>query len=188
MVKTSPFLIRIFLILVLPIILSTVVFFNPTETFPLIKEENENGEIVTRVSEDIINPPSFKNTIRNIFQVPFDLKWYDICFVNKDSKVSYKNGSYKINTTVKFNNDTLIHVPYGEKRCKLYKLNEEFAPEWFFLIPANDFETFNVFVYAYAKPEMWGLVAKIFLFIITWFGLVLVVTEIYKLVKFGVKK
>ena len=188
MVKINPAHIRIFFILFLPLILSIVVLFNPTETFPLINEENENGKLLTRVSEDVINPPSFKNAIRNIFQVPFDLKWYNICFVNKDSKINYKNVNYTLNTTVKLNNDTLIQVPSGEKRCKLYKLNEEFVLEWLFVVPPDDHDDVYLSVSAYAKPEGWGLVTKIFLFNITWFGLALGVTEIYKLIKFGVKK
>ena len=187
MVKINPTWIRIFFIFVLPIILSIVVF-NPTETFLLTNEENENGKLLSRVSEDVINPPSFKNTVRNIFQVPFDLKWYNICFVNKDSKIIYKNGNYTLNTTVKLNNDTLIQVPSGETRCKLYKLNEEFVLEWLFVFPPEDFENVNIFVSAYAEPEIWGLVTKIFLFIIAWFGLVLIMAEIYKLLKYGMKK
>ena len=193
MVKINPFWIRIFLILVLPIILSTVVLFNPTETIPLLNDKNKDGNTILKVSEDMINPPSFKNTIRDIFQVPFDLKWYNICFENRDTKLIYESGEVDTNVTVtvNFNNDTIITIPYGETVCKLYKINKDFTSETTFQFKTDfDFETMALYggIYPYAKPEIWGIVTKTFLFVITWFGLALIFAEIYKLLMFGMKK
>ena len=41
------------------------------------------------LSETDLFKPSFRNSFRELFEVPFDLKWYNLCFKNNNSQDIY---------------------------------------------------------------------------------------------------
>ena len=204
-----------FLVIIIPVIFAFFVLFNPLEKIPLSREKITEDSTVVKVSEDVIFQPSLKNAIRDIFDVPFDLRWYEICFVNKDTKLIYENGETdkNVNVTLNFNNNqTIFTVPYGETKCVLYKFNKDFTYYWGFeysidlgrvletskekFIPINETHyirqrgTYSLHpdVGSYAKPEMSSIIVKNILFFFAWSGIVLMSLEIIDFIRFGHKK
>lgn len=105
----------------------------------------------------------------------------------------YENGEVEksVNVTLNFNdNQEKFLVPYGETKCKLYKFNKNFIYRWEFeyYVPILGGVKMNPDLDSYAKPEFKGIIVKNILFIFTWFGLSLLILEICKFVKFGMKK
>lgn len=161
---------------------------------------------MVKVSEEEIFKPSLKTTLRDILEVPFDLKWYDICFVNRDTKLIYENGETdeNVNVSLDFNNQTKIYIPHGETRCITYKFNKEFTYNWGFaystdfskmswkVIPKTPYiitsYSLHPDVDSYAKPELSGIIVKNVLFLFAWSGLVLLFLEILDFIRVGRKK
>ena len=140
--------------------------------------------------------------------VPFDLRWYKVCFENKGTVVVYENGEVdkNVNVTLNFNNKTIIHIPYGETKCVLYKLNKDFTYTWNFkyslnmskiletsqeeIVPINKTyyvrklgtATLKPNVDSYAVPELSGVIVKNILVFFGWSGIVLLLREIKKFV------
>lgn len=195
--KEFRFLIRISIIIVL-FIISFFILFNPYEKIPLSKENNNT---LIKVSEDEIFQPSITNTIRDIFQVPFDLKWYNICFENKDTKIIFPNGGIdeNVNNLLTFNNQTKLIIPSGEKRCILYKFNEGFTFEWDFgyllnfskiSIPQGECSivTLKRDLDVYAQPEFKSIIVKNILFLFACFASILLLLGTINFIQFGIKK
>lgn len=194
-------------IILLPFVLSFLFLFSPFERIELSRE-NITGDITLSVSEDDVFKPSFQNTLRDILQVPFDLKWYDICFVNKDTKMVYRNSEFDkgVNVSLNFNNQKEFTIPYGRTECVTYKFNKNFTYTWKFLYSINFSKAFDgsrktIFsneteyiteigsvtmkpsVDSYAKPELSGIIVKNILFLIIWSGLVLLFSSVIKFIR-----
>jgi len=203
-----------FLVIVVPVIMAFFILFNPFEKIPLSRETINENLTMVKVSEEEVFQPSVKNTIRDIFEIPFDLRWYEICFVNKDTKLFYENGEIdkNVNVTLNFNNNQkLLIVPYGKTECVLYKFNKDFTYNWEFDYPFNVsrmLETskekyisinkthyikqrgtisFSPDVDSYAKPEINGIIVKNVLFFFAWWGVVYLSVEIISFIRFGFK-
>ncbi|MFZ3077420.1 MAG: hypothetical protein WA139_03135 [Candidatus Aenigmatarchaeota archaeon] len=185
------------MIIVIPVILAFFILFNPYERIPLSREKILENVTMIKVSEDVIFQPSLKNAIRGVFDVPFDLKWYDICFVNNDTKIIFENGETDKNVSVSLNfnyNQTILIIPYGETKCILYKFNKDFTYYWRFEAPINFTRiaetskeeriyinethylkrkgtwSLHPDVDSYAKPEMSSIIVKNILFFFAWFS------------------
>lgn len=206
------FIVR-FLIIIIPVILSFLFLFSPFEEIPLTREKNSENLTMVKVSEEDILKPSLKTTLSSILAVPFDLMWYEICFVNKDTKSVYENGETdkNVNVSLNFNNQTEFHVPYGETKCITYKIDKDFTYKWHFeqsisinkmletskekFIPINETNsikqiasvTMHRDVNTYAKPELRDIIVKNILFFFAWSGLVLLFLEILNFIRFGKK-
>jgi len=207
--------VRIFVMIILPLLISFFILFNPIEKIPLSKEKITENITMVKVSENVIFSPTLKNAIRDIFNVPFDLKWYDICFVNNDTKLIYENGETdkNVNVIVNFNNNQkILTIPYGETECEIYKFNEDFTYKWGFkyttnlsgaletskekFIPINKTNYIKIIkgpllspdVDSYAKPKKSGIIVKIILFFFAWVGIVFLILEIYKFCSCGFNK
>lgn len=193
-----------FLVITVPVILAFFVLFNPFEKIPLSREKITENITMVKVSEEDIFRPSLKNAIRDIFEVPFDLRLYEICFVNKDTKLIYENGETdkNVNVTLNFNNNqTIFTVPYGKTECVLYKFNKDFTFNWGFDHSFNLSRVIETskekFVHrvilhpdvdTYAKPEMSSIIVKNILFFFAWAGILFLSLEIIDFIRFGYKK
>lgn len=199
------------LVIVIPVLLSITFLFSPFEKIPLSKEKITENLTMVKVSEEEIFKPSLRTTLRDIFEVPFDLKWYEICFVNRNTSLIYENGEIdakNINVSVNFNNQTELYIPYGETNCTTYKFEKDFTFIWHFAFPLNlskllDISKGNIIplnetdyireasaslhhdVEAYAKPELSGIIVKNILFLFAWCGLVFLFIQIYHFIKLG---
>lgn len=204
------------MIVIIPVILAILFLFNPYERIPLSTDSVSENVTATKVSEDVIFQPSFNNAIRGVFDVPFDLRWYDVCFVNNDTKTIYENGEEdkNVNVSLNFNNNqTVLIVPYGETKCILYKFNKDFTYQWRFEAPINFTRisetskeeriyingtpyyfkrkgswSLHPDVDSYAKPEMSSIIVKNILFFFAWSGLIFLMIEIKNFVRFGSRR
>lgn len=85
------------------------------------------------------------NSMKSFFQdfLKIDTKTlglnYEVCFVNKDTKLVYPNGEEdtRINTTVIFNNETEFNVPYSGEICIRYEIDRNFTYNWLFKATVN---------------------------------------------------
>lgn len=81
----------------------------------------DNGKIIVTVNSDELLKPTLKNTTRKIFQTPFDLTFYNLCF-NNYTRVTEKNAVEYINSNVIFeelNGDKLgdVYMPGNKETC-----------------------------------------------------------------------
>lgn len=80
----------LFFFLFLPSILAFSLFWYNVKV-PVTYKKIDDGKVLFTVHREEILRPTFKNTIRKVFQAPFDLDYYKICFLNKSSVVSMAN-------------------------------------------------------------------------------------------------
>jgi hypothetical protein len=141
------------------------------------------------------------------------LKWYDICFVNKDTKNIYGDNieeDHDVIVTLNFNNNqSIFEVPLGETKCVTYKLDKDFTYNWGFnasinlmkiasqepkKIPINETHymlqrgqwRMHPDVDSYAKPEINSIIVKNILVLISWCGLIWLFTRIRKFILKGI--
>lgn len=190
---------RVFIIIVLPIIFSLYLFY-PLEEIQLETTFEENS-IYISVPEEYFHKYDPRDSIRNVFSVPFDLTRYNLYFEKGGVFVTYPDGrvleveddsSYQI----LLNNETINisegKIPYGPielgKRYEYYMIN---PPSWTILLeyvlgPPPEFEEKNVTVHksfkVYARPLMSDIIVKIILFVISWMSICWLSTRIYALV------
>jgi len=123
-------------IIFVPFIFSLFLLFNPSERIELTRTKINENLTMVKVSEQTIFQPTLKNMIRDIFQVPFDLRWYDICFVNYDTKMIYGDNiaeDKNVTLILNFNNQTNFSLKYGEKKCIPYRFDKDFTYQWNFI-------------------------------------------------------
>jgi len=193
------------LVVLLPPILLFFALFSPYEKIELTRDEIDESLATVKVSLDDIFKPTLKNAISNILQVPFDLKGYDICFANNDTKNVYGNRTdYNVKVTVNFNkNQSVFEVPLGKTVCVFYHLDKDFTYKWSFEPTVNFrpseselvcYDTICGYksiwklhfgVDSYAKPERHGLIAKAILLFISWCSIIWLSTRIWKFIKEG---
>lgn len=207
------------LFIILVLWLASIIFlFNPFERIPLtptetksITDENNSTTSIAyfRVSEDEVFKPDLKTALRNILNVPFDIRWYEICFENNVLVNSSIRGdiSTEVNVTIDLNGEK-ITIPYDQTKCKVIKFNTDFTygraynlPFVIFPIPKENQECiiYNSTKYCtvatpdkltfvkdmnkpYAKPEMSSILTKDALAFLAICVLVLLLNEIIKLI------
>jgi len=192
-------LFRVLIIIVLPIIISLCLF-NPIEKIPLEHTFEENS-IYISVPDEYLHNSDWKDSIRNVYGVPFDLKRYNLYFEKGGVFVTYPDGkvleveddsSYQI----VLNNETINisegKIPYGPIELgKRYEYFMNTPPSWTFLVkyvlgPPPEFEEKNITVHrsfkVYARPLLSDIIVKIILFVISWMSICWLSTRIYALV------
>lgn len=202
------------LIIIVPWVLSFFLLFSPFEKVELTREKITENMTVVKVSNEEIFKPTLKNAIRDLLNVPFGLKWYDICFVNEDTKFVYLDGREDKNVTVtlNLNNQTEFVVPYGETKCIPQRFDKDFTYKWGFTgaidfksselemtkecIPHNETHKYcfkktdvgklHLDVYSYAQPELKSIIVKNLLVLISWCGIIWLFTRILKFIRFGI--
>jgi len=186
-------LIRLSLYLLSSLILCLWLF-PPNEEIELTREEINENLTVVRVSDLEFSKPTIRNNIGDILQVPFNLRWYDICFEFIWSRITYENITEEANGTAFLdfnNNEDNITLSPGETRCIPYRVNKDFTYQWSFEIPLTiSYEdvvtgrekTMSYNTRTYAKPEINSLMVKYTLVIISWSGLLWLFTRIIKLI------
>jgi hypothetical protein len=161
--------------------------FNPLEKIELENKQLMGDTSVVVVDKSIFEP-SLKNAMRDVFQVPFDLKWYNLCFVNKNTSILYGDGSesYKDITVSLTNLNNTQVMDLGEKTCELYSFDDEIIYVWSFdwklntskvsnskqliscdlegkyyhCLHEQELSTLRPRVYSYAKPELYTSLVK----------------------------
>ncbi|NOZ58871.1 MAG: hypothetical protein GXO66_04765 [Euryarchaeota archaeon] len=179
------------LIIFIPVILSWVFLFNPYERYDLTRENVSNGEIVKVSPEDVFTP-GLKTAIKSIFDKPFNLQYYDVCFENNVEKMN----NTIINISVNFNSEKIIPIPPGETVCVPILFDKPFTYNWIInvMFPVNLSEVHEYGIVTvkipiggklvtYAKPEIWSTFAKWVLVFFTWSGLILLCEQIIKFIK-----
>ena len=63
-----------FLIIFIPFILSFFFLFSPSEKIELTREIINENETVIKISSEEMFKPTFRNALRDLLQVPFNLK------------------------------------------------------------------------------------------------------------------
>jgi len=205
---------RILLVLVIPFLIA-IILYNPWEKIDLGREiYSVNGTNKTRVWIPIEEyEPNLKNLLRGILEVPFELKWYEVCFENKGSTVTYANEDVDKNVTaiLNFEGDFNLTIQYEKKECIVYEGGKYFTYNWAFLanmkiskailasmpiryIPINETHFLREISYASINPRVdsWGraertsLWIKIIIAYISMLGLIWLSTRVYTLVKNGI--
>jgi hypothetical protein len=194
--------IKIFVFIGIPILLSLFWLFSPFEEIKvdqLSYEEIDNFTGIYTISEETIFKPSLKNTIRDVFSTPFDLRWYHLCLRDKGSFVTYAGEPSKeyFEISITFDDgDKILVSPSIKRDCKLLKFDTEFLFTYGIYFEGDVLKT----VYAleknydepvkffpmdetYIKPEYRGIVVKSILFILSWMAICLLLTEVFKKLK-----
>lgn len=186
------------LIILLPYVLLSLYLFPPDEIRTIVSSELSHNNTFVVKPEDIFEP-NWKNFLADMLQVPLELKWYDICFVNNGSRAFYGDiFKEDLNISVDFNKgQKSFEVRNGDTVCIPFRFDKEFTINWG-LIWVSDgamlkkMEESNIkktggneyysevnfglepFVaYTYAKPEKRSLIIKDILLLVAWCGLVL---------------
>jgi len=190
---------RVFIIIVLPILFSLYLF-NPWEEIPLETTFEENSTYIL-VPEEYLHNSDLKDSIRNIFGVPFDLKRYNLYFEKGDVFVTYPDGKileveddspYQIVLNNEIINISEGKIPYGpielEKRYEYSMIN---PPSWTILLeyvlgPPPELEERNVTVHksfkVYARPLWSDIFVKTILIVVSVMSLYCLLTRIKSLV------
>jgi hypothetical protein len=190
------------IIILLPIILSLYVF-SPFEEVEITKEHIDENTTILRISDEVFEPTT-KNLLRDALQIPLNLRWYDICFVNKDTKNVYTDRrDYNVNVTLYFNdNQTILEIPTGETKCIPYQFNKEFTYNWGFgtmlriyssdLKPKCNAEGWcyhqmmwrlHTDVDSYARPEFKSVFISNIIAITSLWGAILIFASVFKFIK-----
>ncbi len=153
--------------------------------FPLdetVELKTDNNSIT--IDKDAIFKPSGLNAIRSIFSTPFDLEWYNICIEDFGTTPSYSGlkdfrwiVEYPQKNATLERNSTICELVKLDQKVTL-QLSMDFSPHE--LPPPEPFK--NISIMAYAKPEESGLIAKNILFILTVWGVILLLKGILDLV------
>lgn len=154
--------------------------FNPFEKISLENFEiNTDQETKITLSEDFLMKPSFRNSIRKIFGMPFDLEWYNLKIIDKSFLVDYNNKSIadtyfkvmvngkEINTQnkkeqiiyIRANKEYLVNIEFILNQTELNKIS---SPEY----PGTFFAGLDIS----AKPNFWDFFAKMIVLLIALIG------------------
>lgn len=187
--KNKKILFRIFFLIILPLLIANLYLFPFYEKIELETTPNNNLSSSLYLDSKKIFEPSLKNDIRNLFQVPFDLNWYKICFYNGDHNIQGldPNIQLEINHFVSINNRTTLEIPYNQKECILYHSDDKvnISLKWTIEFPSVkiedfingkisfEFDTIQPIPHIYARPLYNQLFIKQVLFMIAWISLFL---------------
>lgn len=182
---------RVFLLFILPIFLLYFWLFPFNERIELLNATGPGNELHFYVSPAV--EPSFKEAIRQIFNVPFDLKWYNVCFEDRGSTISQEVEDFS--WVVNFNGEKNLTVNRSSRTCTLIQSNEMFTtPNWYITVQLQYRPDMQEVVLdavqkihdartAYAQPEPWSLVVKYGLFLIAWWSVCLLLREILRFIQ-----
>lgn len=187
---------NVFIIIVLPIIMSLILF-NPLEKIPLENIKEENSTYIS-VPKEYLHNSDWKDSFRNVFSVPFDLKRYTLYFEKGGVYVNYPDGKVLENASfqIELNNETINisegKIPYGpiklEERYE-YSMHiySQFTLKSEYLIRSpEELEekkiTIDPVFEVYARPLRSDIIVKIILFVISWMSICWLSTRIYALV------
>jgi len=201
----------IFILIILPLLISLLYLFPPGEKFDLVREKTDKNDTIVRISLDRTLEPSYRNAIRGLLQVPFKLEWYEVCFVNNGTKFIYGNNLYEdsdVRVTLNFNkNQSIFEIPPNSAECIPHKFDKYFTYRWAFnysintskvldieprRIPINEEMYYDLRttkldqeVYTYARPETKNLIVETVLVLFSWWALLWLITRIVKLIIYG---
>ena len=210
-------IIRLLIVFIIPFLLAFYLY-PPYEKidFAYIPNIYEKGfllntnEIGIKTYNSDIFKPTTKNILGDVLQIPLNLKWYDICFINTGKRKFFeKNDSDIHNTTIKlnFSNNKILEIPPEYMNCDTYEINKEFSytmnvksemalKDLYELKNTVDF--FNNMTYpeilfyyttplitATGQPNRSTLIAKYFLVYIAFFGVLWLLTRIRKFILYG---
>lgn len=215
--------IRIFLLVIFPSLISFFSLFPIFEKIDLERIEVDENKTIVIIPKDIstqisssllgeLKKPNLRQVIANIFQVPFDLGLYEICFVDKGSRVVYGNHEdYAVNATLNFNNKLNLTIPNKGKRCVLQDINEDFTYDWQFnaevksdlifkFVPEKKVYVNKTHYYktrdfvlspranSYAKIELRSAIISSVIFVISWIGLLWLINRCLYMIRNGIFK
>ena len=177
----------ILLLFVLPIIFSYCFFY--IQKIPLNYGEDVGESYIIQISNEAINEPCLQNSIRKIFDAPFDFNYYEV-FLEDDCS----NVEIDLSKDVVFNyriNDRDFKLNQcGEVSICFIQVGEYIAyPKQItvsLVAPPGQSRTFrppneNM----YATPYGWDRHAKAILFIFAWLGISLLLINSVKICKEG---
>lgn len=181
----------------LPLLISTIFLF-PYEKTELSRDVGNR----TIVSIPQIESPSMKNSIKNVFGVPFGLDWYYVCFEDTGSYVEFVGVgdpeaiTSRMDFEVDFNNKINLTINQGSSSCTLVRSDERFEYDWKIgttitvrpsgSMPYLPVYTIHTRTTSYAIPEPNGIFVKVILFLISWCSLCWLATRLMKMIKFGI--
>ena len=191
--------VKIFVFLLLPMLISGLWLFSPFDKIYLEDFSQSTDQNNTRyvILEDDLLKPSLKNSIRDLFNAPFNLRWYNLCIEDKGSYGVYGDVISKdeFEIWLSFNDGSKISVTSTKsKECKLVKVNSEFKAVRNTIVTGDVDETIMAvargeeyafrFVHRleyYIVPNLPSLIVKNILFLISWVGTVLLLKKFYGL-------
>jgi len=187
---------------VIPLVLAFYIF--PYEKIKISKIENSTETSVfesewSQVDKEKLFAPSPRKILAEIIEKPTGLDRWRICFLNKDAKIIYPNGSIDTNVDVfaffrsAYFNKT-FKIPYKKEECVNYKWDEPFSFKWklkaTIVITYQDLIsgqpgriTFEV--ETYAVPEPTELCVKLFIAMLAFSALFMFLAKLYYVVMFG---
>src|SRR3989338_9143581 len=177
-------LIKIILLLALPILLGFFLFY---KTIPLnITEEGSNYSVDVPDFSELNENSGFGRMLRNVLSAPFDLKYYDI--IVKDTSV-YEGNPGNSGWIIEIDNKEFDFLVPNGKIKKTFLLDK---PQQLKFVSKLKVERgnahsgsmfeFKVSFEAYAKPNFWDIVAKIFLILVALNGIFLIGKDIYEFI------
>ncbi len=163
------FILKVFLTLILPLIISIFFLFPFNERIEL-GTMSENNETYKFIPDAQIREPGFINSVKNVFDVPFELDRYDVCFEDLGSKA---DDFTHIFWTVTVDNRTTGVVEIDDKWCTFKDSSEKFSYFWQLNVSIKFSRQANIHnispdTTSYAQPEKFSLVTKYLIFLISW--------------------
>ena len=183
--------------LILPLLVF-VFFVSPFNEKIAFSTGIENNETYFFISSP---DPSPREMIRQIFNAPFDLNWYDACFIDGGTRLVGLRGNTTLSVEIKKltpeKESRVLYISSTAENCTPIKTGQRFTYSWSFdseiSIPVNELNKNNFVVGrleprvssntqkdTYAKPEFWSYATRFALFWIAWFGLSLLFLELKK--------
>ncbi|NMX21293.1 hypothetical protein C5S30_02410 [ANME-1 cluster archaeon GoMg4] len=182
----------VFIIIVLPLILSFALF-NPMEEIPLENIKEGNTTYIS-VPEEYFHKSELIDSIRNVYGVPFDLQRYNLYFEGEGVYVNYpdgrvlENASFQIELNNKTINITEGKIPYGpielEERYEysMHILSQITFKSEYVIHSLEESEekgiTMSPSFKVYARPLWSDIIVRIILFVISWMSLCWLLTRI----------
>ena len=204
-------LIRLIIVFVIPVCITLILIPERIElTYEKISENVTNVSIEEKI-ESVANETHWKSSIVKILKIPLVDIEYEVCFVNKGTKLIHADGTEDTNVIVSlnFDNQTEFNISYNQTRCVPYP-NRDFTYRWRFLYRVNlskVYETESVIIPwnetmywerrkftfsrdtdSYGKVKPWSSIPLIILVFISWWGFVWLFTRILKFINFGWKQ
>lgn len=194
---------RIFVLLIVPLLISLFFFWPSETTLSLIVENNkENVTPVTHALQipdfsELNDKSGFGRMVRSIFSTPFDLKYYRIIVRDDSTYSGLDKTCSKPPTGVVFYrillDDTLFDLP-AEKETSVEALLDRQRNMTLLInlsahpavsIPGTCAEGIEgkIGLAISAKPIWYDVIAKIILFMLAWIALAILLKEVSKLIK-----
>lgn len=176
--------------LFLPFLIAAWLFWYKVE-LPVTYKKTNGGKVLVRVQRDLFLYPNFKNTIRKIFQTPFDLNYYKLCFRN-ESGISSSDGVKKFsnadNIIFEDSDDNRLitdslNIKGGGRGCVDLSLDRVIIDSADVAFNIVEFGKplkleINIFPEDKASPTLGDRMASSIIFVLAWWGLILFFLEL----------